>query len=69
MASGYVVRENILHAARGNTCSIGEAHSAFNSVNILEHHGINASFIDLCGFNDPEPLTIDERIRKMFSGN
>ncbi|HQK36500.1 MAG: aspartate kinase [Bacteroidales bacterium] len=68
MASGYVVRENILHAAREILASIGEAHSAFNSVNILEHHGINASFIDLCGFNDPEPLTIDERIRKMFSG-
>lgn len=68
MASGYVVRENILHAAREILASIGEAHSAFNSVNILEHHGINASFIDLCGFNDPEPITIDERIRKMFSG-
>jgi len=68
MASGYVVRENILHAAREILASIGEAHSAFNSVNILQHHGINAIFIDLCGFNDPEPLTIDERIRKMFSG-
>lgn len=68
MASGYVIRENILHAAREILASIGEAHSAFNSVNILQHHGINATFIDLCGFNDPEPLTIDERIRKMFSG-
>lgn len=68
MASGYVVRENILHAAREILASIGEAHSAFNSVNILQHHGINATFVDLCGFNDPEPLTIDERIRKMFSG-
>ena len=29
--------------------------------------GVNATFVDLCGFNDPEYLTIDERIHKSFS--
>ena len=66
-ASGYVSEENILLAAREILASIGEAHSAFNSVNIVQHHGINARFIDLCGFQDTEYLSIDERIIKAFS--
>ncbi len=67
LASGYVDRQNILLAAREILASIGEAHSAFNSVNILENNGIHASFVDLCGFHDTEYLTIDERIHKAFS--
>jgi aspartate kinase len=66
LASGYVNRQNILLAAREILSSLGEAHSAFNSVNILENNAINATFIDLCGFNDSEYLTIDERIHKAF---
>jgi len=68
MATGYVNKNNILLAAREILSSIGEAHSAFNSVNILENKGINAIFIDLCGFNDSDYLTIDERIRKELKG-
>jgi aspartate kinase len=66
LATGYVNRQNILLAAREILSSIGEAHAAFNSVNILENNCINATFIDLCGFNDSEYLTIDERIHKAF---
>lgn len=66
LATGYVNRQNIFLAAREILASIGEAHSAFNSVNILMNQGINSQFIDLCGFNDPEYLTIDERIHKAF---
>ena len=66
LGSGYVNRQNILLAAREILASIGEAHSAFNSVNILQNHGINATFVDLCGFNDAEYLTINERIHKEF---
>lgn len=66
LATGYVNRQNILLAAREILSSIGEAHSAFNSVNILENQGLNATFVDLCGFNDSEYLTIDERIHKAF---
>jgi aspartate kinase len=68
MATGYVNRQNILLAAREILSSIGEAHSAFNSVNILHNNGINGLFVDLCGFNDSEYLTIDERIHKAFTG-
>ncbi|GHT88432.1 aspartate kinase [Bacteroidia bacterium] len=68
LASGYVEKSSIYLAAREILASLGEAHSAWNSVNILNNHGINATFIDLCGFNDNEMLTIDERIHKAFQG-
>jgi aspartate kinase len=67
LGTGYVNKTNILLAAREILASIGEAHSAFNSVNILENNGINATLVDLCGFNDSEFLTIDERIKRSFS--
>ncbi|NDW11107.1 aspartate kinase [Dysgonomonas sp. 520] len=68
MASGYVKTEDICLAAREILASIGEAHSAWNTVNILNNNNISARFIDLCGFNDSMPLTIDQRIEKAFTG-
>ncbi|MDR1882477.1 MAG: aspartate kinase [Prevotella sp.] len=68
MASGYVNADDICLAAREILASLGEAHSAWNSVNILNNNGISARFIDLCGFNDSLPLTIDERIHRAFRG-
>lgn len=67
LASGYVDKRNILLAAREILASIGEAHSAFNSVNILQNNGIKSTFVDLCGFHDAEFITIDERIMKAFA--
>lgn len=66
LASGYVNAEGILQAAREILASIGETHSAFNLANILQWKGINALFIDLGGFEDKRPLTIDQRIREAF---
>jgi aspartate kinase len=68
LASGYLDKNSILLAAREVLASIGEAHSAFNSVNILENNNINSTFVDLCGFEDTELLSIDERIRKKLKG-
>jgi len=68
LASGYINKQNILLAAREILASIGEAHSAFNSANIISNHGIDATFVDLCGFHDAEFLTIDERIHRAFKG-
>jgi aspartate kinase len=62
LASGYVSDESILQAAREILASIGEAHSAFNFVNVLQNNGIHATLIDLSGFNDHKPYTIDQRI-------
>ena len=67
LASGYVNSVNILQAAREILASIGEAHSAFNSVNILQNRGVHATLIDLSGFDDAQALTIDERIRQAFT--
>lgn len=66
LASGYVNSEDIYLAAREILASIGEAHSAWNTANILMNHGVSVRFIDLCGFNDMQPLTIDQRIKKAF---
>jgi len=68
IASGYVNKSDIFFAARELLASIGEAHSAFNTVNILNHNGIHATLVDLSGFHDREYLTIDERIHKAFHG-
>jgi aspartate kinase len=64
LASGYVSKEGILQAAREILASIGESHSAFNFCNILHTMGINATLVDLSGFDDPRSLTIDQRIKK-----
>jgi aspartate kinase len=66
LASGYVSQEGILQAAREILASIGETHSAFNFTNILQNNGINATCIDLSGFDDPRSYTIDERIKESF---
>ncbi len=68
LASGYLKRESLLLAAREMLAAIGEAHSAFNSVEILRARGHGARLLDLTGFDDDEPLTIDERIHESFQG-
>lgn len=68
LASGYVNPTDIHLAAREILSSIGEAHSAWNSVNMLNNNGVNARLIDLCGFHDNESLTIDERIHRELKG-
>lgn len=68
LASGYVSSESILQAAREILASIGEAHSAFNFVNILQNKGIHATLIDLSGFHDHHPYTIDQRIEHSLKG-
>ncbi|GAB4396219.1 MAG: aspartate kinase [Rhodoferax sp.] len=68
LASGYLDRKNVLLAAREVLASIGESHSAFNSVEILKAHGVNALLMDLAGFDDNEAWTIDERIANSFRG-
>jgi len=55
-----------LLAAREMLAAIGEAHSAFNSVEILKARGYQACFMDLTGFDDDETWTIDERIHRKF---
>jgi len=67
LASGYVSQEGILQAAREILASIGETHSAFNLSYILKSRDINARLVDLSGFDDQRPLTIDQRIKEAFA--
>lgn len=68
LASGYVSRKALLLAARELLASLGEMHSAFNSANILQNRGFDATFVDLSGWEDSRQLTIDERIKVSFEG-
>jgi aspartate kinase len=66
LASGYLNRANVLLAAREMLAAVGEAHSAFNAVEILRAKGHATHFMDLSGFDDDESWSIDERIHRMF---
>jgi aspartate kinase len=68
LASGYVSRDALLLASREILASIGELHSAFNSANILNNKGHDATFVDLSGWGDSRELLIDERIADTFKG-
>lgn len=68
LSSGYVERSNILLAAREMLASIGESHSAYNSALMLKRRGVESACVDLSGFDDDSPLTIDQRIAKSLSG-
>jgi len=67
LSSGYVNRTELLLAARELLASIGEMHSAFNSVNILQNQGYKATYIDLSGWQDRGERTIDQRIQHIFT--
>jgi aspartate kinase len=67
ISSGYVNRTEVLLAARELLASIGEMHSAFNSANILQNLGYDATYVDLSGWQDRRERTIDERIRHTFA--
>jgi aspartate kinase len=64
---GHFAREEFIPAVRELLSSIGEAHSAFNSVNILNNNGVKAMFVDLTGWKDETKLPVEEVISKTFS--
>lgn len=66
LASGYVPSANLYAAAREMLASVGEAHAAFNMVNMMQHRGAQTSLVDLSGFDDQHPFTIDQRIVHTF---
>lgn len=46
--------------------AVGEAHSAYNSTEMLRARGINAHFFDLTGWMDSEILSFDATIHRHF---
>ena len=59
---GHFNSSAYLPATRELLSSVGEAHSAFNSVLILKKRGVNAVFVDLSGWRDQEFFSMEENI-------
>ena len=63
---GHFQLSDYLPVVRELLSSIGEAHSAYNSVEILKSKGINSHFADLTGWKDTETLPFSEKIKRSF---
>jgi aspartate kinase len=65
---GHMLPENYLPASRELLSAIGEAHSAYNSAQILRAHGVQARFVDLTCWKQTEILTLDDAILRGLEG-
>ena len=65
-AFGHFNPEDYLPATREFLSAFGEAHSAFNSVEILKQHGVNAIFVDLTGWKSTKSNSMDKTIELAF---
>lgn len=64
---GHFQLRSHLQTVRELLASLGEAHSAYNTVLLLQGEGLNARLVDLCGWDQPTPLPLDEQIRQAFA--
>ncbi len=53
-----------LDTVREMLASIGEAHSAWNTTELLKRDGVNACFVDLTGWQTNQHTSLDERINQ-----
>lgn len=65
---GHFQLDEHLLKVREMLASIGEAHSAHNSVLALREAGINARFVDLTGWTNEQPMPFEEVVGKAFEG-
>jgi aspartate kinase len=65
---GHFTPKDYLPATREFLSAVGEAHSAYNSVQILKNHGVNAVFVDLSGWKESEACSIEDTILRNFEG-
>ena len=63
---GHFSKEEFVPATKEMLSSIGEAHSAFNSANILNNKGVKSVFIDLTGWKDQAKLPVEDVVSKAF---
>ncbi len=66
-AYGHFQLDEHLMKVREMLASLGEAHSAFNSVLALKHRGVNARMVDLTGWHLDTPLPFEEMVRHSFA--
>lgn len=64
---GHFELEDHLLAVREMLSSIGEAHSAWNTAQLLQLEGINARFVDLSGWHAEEAKPLEEVIKQTMA--
>tara|TARA_R110001599_G_scaffold353870_1_gene601231 strand:- start:14956 stop:16413 length:1458 start_codon:yes stop_codon:yes gene_type:complete len=64
---GHFSLESHLSTVREMLASIGEAHSAWNTTQLLQRDDVNARFVDLTGWQKAKHVTLDERIQETFA--
>ncbi|MFC3608158.1 aspartate kinase [Stutzerimonas tarimensis] len=67
-AYGHFQLSEHLMKVREMLASLGEAHSAFNTVLALKQRGVAARLVDLTGWHRDEPLPFEDMIRDSFAG-
>lgn len=63
---GHFALDVHLATVREMLASIGEAHSAWNTAELLKRDGVNACFVDLTGWRATNHMSLDERIQQSF---
>ncbi|GAB2604680.1 aspartate kinase [Nitrincola alkalisediminis] len=66
-ACGHFQLDEHLLKVREMLASLGESHSAFNTVLALQNEGVNAKLIDLSGWHQSQPKSFDETIIEHFA--
>ncbi len=64
---GHFELDDHLLTIREMLASLGEAHSAWNTAQLLRRDGINARFVDLSGWKAAQTLPLDEVIEQAFA--
>jgi aspartate kinase len=64
---GHFQLEQHLTTVREMLAAIGEAHSAYNTVLLLQQRGVNGRFVDLTGWRDDVLMPLDEKIAAAFA--
>jgi len=65
---GHFALSDYLQTVREMLASLGEIHSASNTAQLLQLHGINAKLVDLSGWNSEKHLSLDAHISRAFEG-
>ena len=65
---GHFREKDYLPACRELLSAVGEAHSAYNSTQILKKRGVNAVFVDLTGWMDDFRGSIEDMIHRHMDG-
>lgn len=65
-SAGHSRPSEYLPSTREFLAALGEAHSAYNSVEILKANGVNARFVDLSGWMSPDIMSLNEALLSAF---